>query len=325
MRTNSSPKAEAALDEALRARDSEFQQRAISVANEQKALEAQEEAESARASEATLRHQAEAETYAADINLAQHALAANDLGRAKLLLAAYGSKEKEHLRGWEWRYLWQQCRSDASEQLHRYSHWVTAAAFSPSGEFLAVGGYRPPFVDLWDVRSRQRVVSLPGSLGETLAFSPGGEWLATSATGRGALIRVWQTGTTNLLLELEHPDMSQGQIRALKFSPDGTQLAGMSWWGEVALWGVESWTVIRRIPGVAIWPGSPTRPMAAGSLPAPWVMRPSRCGTWPPAANWLGFAERGTGFTTSSFHPTVNGWRAATGVPGNYTSGLQRG
>ena len=37
-----------------------------------------------------------------------------------------------------------------------------------------------------------------------------------------------------------------------QFSPDGTQLAGMSWWGEVALWGVESWTVIRRIPGVGM-------------------------------------------------------------------------
>ena len=49
--------------------------------------------------------------------------------------------------------------------------------------------------------------------------------LATSATARAGLILVWQTGTTNLVQELVHPDLSQGQIRALKFSPDGTEVA----------------------------------------------------------------------------------------------------
>ena len=44
------------------------------------------------------------EAYAADMNLAQQALAMNDLGRAKRLLDGHRPRAGEpDLRGWEWR------------------------------------------------------------------------------------------------------------------------------------------------------------------------------------------------------------------------------
>ena len=67
------------------------------------------------------RHHAEAEelaarqrAYASDMNVAAQALLGNNLGRALELLNRQrpGPGQKD-LRGWEWRYLWQQTRSDA--------------------------------------------------------------------------------------------------------------------------------------------------------------------------------------------------------------------
>jgi len=56
------------------------------------------------------------------MNLAQQALAANNLGRALELLNRHQASpqsairnpqsEVRDLRGWEWRYLWQQAQSD---------------------------------------------------------------------------------------------------------------------------------------------------------------------------------------------------------------------
>ena len=59
--------------------------------------------------------------YAADMNLAQQALKLNNLGRARRLLDRHRPQPgEEDLRGWEWRYLWQQTRSSALATLtHR--------------------------------------------------------------------------------------------------------------------------------------------------------------------------------------------------------------
>ena len=75
----------------------------------------------ARRSEAAARAVAQAQefavrqrAYASDMNLAMQALRVNDLGRVHDLLDRQRPKPGERdLRGWEWRYLWQQSRSDA--------------------------------------------------------------------------------------------------------------------------------------------------------------------------------------------------------------------
>jgi eukaryotic-like serine/threonine-protein kinase len=88
------------------------------VAAQAKETSLRQEAVAAQEREAALRHEAESRelytrrlSYASDMSLAQQALAMNDLGRARRLLEAHRPAPGEvDLRGWEWRYLWQECR-----------------------------------------------------------------------------------------------------------------------------------------------------------------------------------------------------------------------
>ena len=67
--------------------------------------------------------------YAADMNHAGQALQLGNLGRARRLLDSHRPKPgKDDLRGWEWRYLWQQCRGDFD--LYHDSHRGARATHS---------------------------------------------------------------------------------------------------------------------------------------------------------------------------------------------------
>ncbi|MHC4144607.1 MAG: protein kinase domain-containing protein, partial [Planctomycetota bacterium] len=184
--------------------------------------------------------------YASDMSLAQQALAMNDLGRARLLLEGHQPGPGEvDLRCWEWRYLWQECRSDALGELYRYPNSAYAVAYSPKGRVIAVAGLIQAFVEIWDVPGRKLIEKLQPKEGNLVAFSPHGDLLATDA---GKQIRLWRTDTWDLVDELTPPD----DVKVLKFSPDGKQLACMSYSNEVILWEVDKdqWKIVRRIPGV---------------------------------------------------------------------------
>ena len=67
--------------------------------------------------------------YASDLSIAQQALAMDDLGRAQRLLDYHRPAPGEvDLRGWEWRYLWNECRSDALGELCRYPYSAYSVA-----------------------------------------------------------------------------------------------------------------------------------------------------------------------------------------------------
>jgi serine/threonine protein kinase len=93
----------------------------------------------AEAAAQTEKRAARRQAYGSDMNLAQQALAASNLGRALELLNTHRpGPGDEDLRGWEWRYLWQQCRSaavssfDATTGL-RSSRLLRTAVGSPWG------------------------------------------------------------------------------------------------------------------------------------------------------------------------------------------------
>ena len=100
---------------------------------------------------------AQENAYAADMNLAQAARENGDLGAAVAYLDAHRpAPGRRDLRGWEWRYLWQRCRSDELFELTRSETTVDQVAFSPHGRWLAVRdeqatlaslGYRLPAAD----------------------------------------------------------------------------------------------------------------------------------------------------------------------------------
>ena len=100
---------------------------------------AQKNAERAQANEARMRERAEQQelearqrAYASDMNVAKQALDENNLGRAQELLDRQRPRPgQKDLRGWEWRYLWQQCRSDALFTLCRQSSEIYLAGRFP--------------------------------------------------------------------------------------------------------------------------------------------------------------------------------------------------
>jgi WD40 repeat protein len=184
--------------------------------------------------------------YASDMSVAQQALAINDLGHARRLLEGHRPAPGEvDLRGWEWRYLWQECQTAGSDELCRYLNSAYSVAYSPNGRVLAVAGLIQSFVEIWDVPGRRRSATLQTNEGHLVAFSRHGDLLATDA---GNQIRLWRTGTWDLVAQLT----LSGYVSVLKFSPDGTRLASLSYPGEVTVWEVDQWVVIRQIRGVRL-------------------------------------------------------------------------
>jgi serine/threonine protein kinase len=117
---------------------------------------------------------AQQSAYAADMKVAQAAAENGDIGAALNLLEAHRPQAGQaDLRGWEWRYLWQRCRSD--EQAHlTNSIPAERVAYSPDGRWLAVRDEHA-FLTLWDTRSRQPATSFKlDSYRRPFAFSQTG-------------------------------------------------------------------------------------------------------------------------------------------------------
>ncbi len=177
--------------QAVRARRAEH----IALQSEQAARRArviaergEQEQKRLRAVESDLRQGAEAQAlamrrqaYASDMNLAQQALAIDNLERAQELLNRQRPKPGESdLRGWEWRYLWQLCQSDDAVTLKATT---PAPGFIPGisydGTWLGIGYLLhnhlvPAAAELRNLRTGARV-ALPIAADATtplVSFSP---------------------------------------------------------------------------------------------------------------------------------------------------------
>jgi eukaryotic-like serine/threonine-protein kinase len=121
----------------------------------------------------------ETDRYIADMNLAYQAFYENNLGRAIELLDQHRpSPQEQDFRGWEWRYLWSLCQSDALYTLGRHSDRVFGVAISPDGMLLATVSDQGE-AKIWDLASRT-VLAIPeaNDASMSVAFSPDGTTLA---------------------------------------------------------------------------------------------------------------------------------------------------
>jgi WD40 repeat protein len=218
---------------ASRERDAKEAALRQAVAAQQEQTRLREEAQTAERDEVRLREQAQAQAYASDMLLAQQSISANNFGRARELLYGHRpqSSSDTDLRGWEWRYLWQQCTSDALAKVCQATNMVSDLAVSPDGKWLAVGQNSDltavsilQFVD----RTTARIVTnLPARRGTevSLAFSPKAPLLAfNSSENVGSIVQwtlhLWNVETRQTLFELPLRYFCTG----LAFSPDGSTL-----------------------------------------------------------------------------------------------------
>lgn len=75
--------------------------------------------------------------YTADLNLAMRAHDEDNRGRVLELLARHRSRPgQEDPRGWEWRFLWQECRGDERLTLGEFPGAVTWVNFAPDSQRL---------------------------------------------------------------------------------------------------------------------------------------------------------------------------------------------
>jgi WD40 repeat protein len=235
--------------------------------NEQKARQAQanekkdrQDAENARTEETAQRRKAEAQAYASDMNLVQQALAADNLGRAREALDRHRPQSGEKdLRGWEWRWLWKQCRGDASSEILHGTNSIEALAPSPDGKWLALQeGYSPSSVvvmDISDISAPREVARF--AHGKNPAFSTSGGLLAYSiatnimATNWQSRIHLWNPETREQRADI----LFEGRCQGLAFSADGHKL--VTWierWidgkfnDQLALWQVPEGKMIASYP-----------------------------------------------------------------------------
>ena len=163
--------------------------------------------------------------YVADINLAQQSLNKNNLGRAVRLLDRHRPKEGESdLRGWEWRYLWQETRGHANETLTQRKARGWQVSLSPDERWLAVA-WLDGVVQLWDVASRQlhQTLAPATGLGASVAFSPVRNLLAATSPKQVVVLVDLDTGQKS---DVEIPEEGMTWVyNRLAFSEDGSKLA----------------------------------------------------------------------------------------------------
>ncbi len=204
--------------------------------------------------------------YAADIRVAYQALQGNDFALARDSIDKYrsylptgtsaksGSRpdqtvQAQDLLGWEWRYLWQLCRSDELETLQRASNQVNRAVLAPHGQFLATASDR--WLQVMDQNSMQVVATLGGpeefdgfiDIG-AVAFSADGKYLAAKG---GRRVRVWRVGEWQSPYKRMEGLGNHSMGNAVVFSPDCQTLATRVD-GGIAFWDTATWQT-KIIPG----------------------------------------------------------------------------
>jgi WD40 repeat protein/serine/threonine protein kinase len=181
--------------------------------------------------------------YAADMNLAYQASQDGNLGLALDLLNRHRpAAQEQDLRGWEWRYMWGLCQSEALYTLGRHtnvSQGVYGIAISHDDKYLATadggeGGGKGE-VRLWDIASRRLVEILETNDANTsVVFSPDGKSLAFATVHKG--VRLWDVEGHHEITRFPEATLGGFNGPNLGFSPDGRKLAIGKFDGRVILW-----------------------------------------------------------------------------------------
>ncbi len=222
------------------------------------------EAQRAQTNEVQLRREAEGLTlaasrraYASDMNIAKQALNDNNLGRALDMLDQHRPKQGQtDLRGWEWRYLWDQTRSEARFTLCQETNEIRSLSISSDGNLVAASVSGRGGLSLWSVPDRREVLRLAqgeqnvraviSSSEPLLAFT--GITLDASRKKQSSL-RLWNIATRQLIMEKP----LDGECVNLAIAKDGGSLVTVTRGnsttytsgGHITLWHLPEGTKLR--------------------------------------------------------------------------------
>lgn len=158
---------------------------------------------------------AERALYTANMNLAFKSLENNNRSRVLEYLKKHDPRVTggPDLRGWEWRYLWTQTRSDEVAELLQSPYEIQCLTFSPDGRYLAVGGGRG-HLSIWDMGTTQQLAQCQTPLlPHLLKFSPDGRHLVSAHYENGLLL--WDWNPPNLVRR-DPPLVAQGIINGIE-------------------------------------------------------------------------------------------------------------
>ena len=126
---------------------------------------------------------------------------------------------------------------------------VLSVAFSPNGEFLAVGD-ADGTVSLWQLADQQKLFTHKGHVGwvRSLAFSPDSQWLASGSEDQRIILWDLANGCAFKVLE-GHGDW----VWSVAFSPNGKFLASSSSDRTIKLWDIETGHCQRTLTGHTNW------------------------------------------------------------------------
>ena len=118
--------------------------------------------------------------------------------------------------------------------------FVEAIDIDPSGKLLAVATDTKA-IEIWNLLTKQRSLEIKdlSDGAKWVAWSPDGKMLATSV---GRSFKVWNSATGEKIATLDGGDAGpHGFAGSAKWSPDGSRLATITYWGCVCLWDVKHW------------------------------------------------------------------------------------
>ncbi|MGZ5529467.1 MAG: WD40 repeat domain-containing protein, partial [Limisphaerales bacterium] len=227
--------------------------------------------------------------YAAHLNLAQQALAYDNKARSLALLADdIPRSDQSDLRGWEWRYIASQAvHSDELVTLGLHETKATCVAFSSSGGLLASGGWEGS-LRIWDPNAHTLLYNIRQNAAiHCLSFSPDDKLLAVGCTGKlvfwsntdsvnkqtfavkglvrnldfcpikpelaaistDGVISVVDTDTWRRQTVYEAGSLSGSWRGALRYSPDGSQVAIGQENGKIQILSATNWKRIAELTG----------------------------------------------------------------------------